>query len=676
MVQGFTFFNRDLSWLSFNERVLAEAGNPAVPLVERIRFLSIYSSNLDEFYRVRVPAVAALQQLDAEYNIYNDLQTSIPATVNRQQEMFGSLLSALIPELDEKGICFVYNQDIPPVILPALKHFFFTQILAFLQPVYLGGNDFFPESNRLYMAASVYSENGKNNIALINIPSDKLPRFTTIMEAGRQYIVFTDDIIREFLPLLFTDAVIKDMYSFKITRNADLSLEDEYEDDLAEKIEQQLAKRDLGLATRFLYDPAMPLHLLHALASSFSLPSAGLVAGGRYHNLKDLSALPVQNKALEYPSWPALSPFGDPDSLLAEIERRDMILHTPWQQYDTVLRFFNEAAASPDVEEIYVTLYRVANDSRIVNALISAARNGKKVFVLVELKARFDEANNIRWARQMRNAGVKIIYSVIALKVHAKIALVKKRCDMRIRYYGLLSTGNFNESTAKFYTDHILLTAHHGILRELELLFIFLSKRRKKIPDGLIHFDHLLVAQFTLQQRFLAMIDREMEHHRKGFPSGITIRLNNLEEKVLISKLYEASNAGVRIQLIVRSICCLIPGVPGQSEHITVTRIVDRFLEHGRLFIFCNNNREEIYLGSADWMNRNIYRRIEVCFPVYDPGIRQQLKEITALQLQDNVQAVHISSELENTPIKNDSPSLRSQEAIYEYLKQQRYAKV
>lgn len=347
-----------------------------------------------------------------------------------------------------------------------------------------------------------------------------------------------------------------------------------------------------------------------------------------------------------------------------------MLVNVPYQNYDAVLRFFNEASSDPKVEEIYTTLYRVASNSRIVNALMTAAKNGKKVMVLVELKARFDEANNIKWAKQMKAAGVKIIYSSIDLKVHAKVALVKRRHADETQYLGLLATGNLNESTAKFYTDHILLTAHQQMLLELESLFDFLSKKKKKpaLEDN-ISFEHLLVAQFNLQQMFLALIQREIDHAAEGKSSGITIKMNNLEEQKLISKLYEASQAGVKVQLIVRGICCLIPGVKGLSENITVRRIVDRFLEHGRIFIFDNNGTDDIYMGSADWMNRNIYNRIEVCFPLYDTALKSIILKMITLQLEDTLQAVMMDSSLLNVSIHDSAPR-RSQEEIYHLLRE------
>jgi polyphosphate kinase len=413
----------------------------------------------------------------------------------------------------------------------------------------------------------------------------------------------------------------------------------------------------------------MPLRTLQFITRYLDLKYADTVEGGRYHNLKDFFALPVSNPALLYEPWRAISSKVSNDEPLSEtIANKDLLINTPYHSYQTVLRFFNEAANNPDVEEIYISLYRVASDSRIVNALISAAKNGKKVMVVVELKARFDEANNLKWAKKMKSAGVQIIYSVTALKVHAKIALVKTRKGNRVSYSGLLATGNFNEGTAKFYTDHILITTNPDLLREVELLFIFLAKREKPSKDNQIKFSHILVAQFNLQSRFLELIDREIDNHKQGLSSGITVKMNNLEEKVMIDRLYEASQAGVKISLIVRGICCLIPGVKGLSENIFVKRIVDRYLEHGRVFIFDNNGQTDVYMGSADWMNRNIYNRIEVCFPVYDADIKQQLIQMIALQLNDNVQAVFIDEHFNQIrPVQENIP-IQSQMEIYRLL--------
>lgn len=670
-----TFFNRDLSWLRFNERILMEAERSTVPLLERIKFLSIFSSNLDEFYRVRMPILLALEKLsnreDNDIKIDDNLLNTANQFISDQQQRYGKVLrTELIPLLKENKINLIYGQPIPAQIEQNLTRYFLSQVMAFLQPVYLSANkDFFPANNELYFLVTLKKEVETENV-ILNIPSNQLPRFYKVDTADSTFIVFLDDIIRFHLDRIFPDQEITGCYSFKITRDAELDLKDEYPGSLSDQLEKQLLKRDLGLATRFLHQPGIPGEVMDSLKKLFNLKKANRIEGGQYHNLKDFMAFPVNSPKLSNQSWPKICNTDLIEGSLTEaIYKKDIIVHTPYQSYDSILRFFNEAAIDADTREIYVTLYRVASDSKIVNALISAAKNGKKVTVLVELKARFDEANNIKWAKKMREAGVDIIYSVTALKVHAKVALVKRQVGDRMHYSGLFSTGNFNESTAAFYTDHVLMTANKEMLREVELLFIFLAKRVKPRASDQIHFRHLLVAQFNLQTVFISLIDREIEHAKQGKAAAITIKMNNLEEKVLIDKLYEASTVGVKIDMIVRSICRLVPGVQGMSENIKVTRIVDRYLEHGRIFIFHNLGKEEVYLGSADWMNRNIYRRIEVCFPIYDAQIRQEIIDIIAIQKQDNVQAVCIDENMDNIPVETTGTPVASQYGIYQLLK-------
>jgi len=665
-------FDRDLSWISFNERVLLEAKREATPLLEKIKFLSIYSSNLDEFYRVRMPVLQALRKLSKKEN--NEIKQpeyllkQATITIHRQQEMFGEILKNIVlPQLKSHGIHFVYNEPIPENLEDELSSYFLSTILAFLQPVEISNpkTDFFPNNSQLYFLVNVEAEE-KAASYVLNIPSNELSRFYETNVDGQKYVLVIDDIIRQNLQLLFKNKQIKGCYSFKITRNAEMDLEDEYNLDIADLIEKQIQKRDLGLATRFLHEPGIPQSALMFLVQQLNLGHANVVEGGKYHNLKDLSDFPIKDAKLSNEKWPKViyPKFRKDLSLHQQMVEKDLLINPPYQSYDSVLRFFNEAATDELTTEIYTTLYRVASNSKIVNALITAAKNGKKVTVLVELKARFDEANNIKWAKKMKAAGVEIIYSVTALKVHAKVALVKRKQGIRIQYTGLFATGNFNETTANFYTDHILMTAHHGMLRELELLFLFLARREKPSDPNLIKFDHLLVAQFNLQAKFLTLIQREIEFANLGEPASITIKLNNLEEEVMINKLYEAANAGVRINLIIRGICRLIP-----IENITIRRIVDRYLEHGRIFLFHNNGNEEIFLGSADWMSRNIYRRIEVCFPIFNDEIKRELKEILLLQLKDNVQAVYINEEMNNIPVPEEGDLVQSQYAIYQYLK-------
>jgi polyphosphate kinase len=681
------YFDRDLSWLTFNYRVLEEVARTDTPLLERVFFLSVYSSNLDEFYRVRVPAVAALQKIKQTRETYISssgiqLLTKISSRQNHQLERFGQLFTGeILPALAAHGIHFLYHTPLSPAVSKAVNGYFLTQVMAFLTPVTLGRSDgnFFPENDLLYFLIILNQDSPGEQAVILNIPSDSLPRFYTTEVDGQRQILFIDDIIRDNLSHLFPGATISRAHSFKITRDAELDLEDEYQGGLAEKIEKKLAKRDAGLATRFLYEPGIPLRILGNLITRLNLEKASVIEGGRYHNLRDLAGFPLKDPTLSYEPWPAVPSLNGKDtSILQTIAKRDLLLHVPYHSYDTVLRFFNEAAIDAQVEEIYVTLYRVAKDSRIAHALMSASRNGKKVTVFVELKARFDEANNLRWARKMKEAGVKIVYSIPGLKVHAKIALVKQMVSGRVHYYGLLATGNFNENTAHFYTDHILLTGQHDLMRELELLFICLGRGKDPRKSEKIPFQHLLVAQFNLQERFLSLIDREIAHALDGRPASIIIKMNNLEEQKLINRLYDASQAGVRIKLLVRGICCCIPGIAGMSENISISRIVDRYLEHGRVFIFHNDGQEDIFLGSSDWMNRNIYRRIEVCFPLYDVRLKTEITQLIRLQLADNVSATPIDAANENPdtdmppPIRSDgTKAVRSQEAIYRYLTEQ-----
>ncbi|MEJ7738212.1 MAG: polyphosphate kinase 1 [Chitinophagaceae bacterium] len=668
------YFDRDLSWLSFNERVLMEAERDTVPLLERLSFLSIYSSNLDEFYRVRIPALLALQKLAAKKEAIQGAQTSVHSIVlaaneriKKQLERFGNIIRHLIPKLSEHGAYLLYGDLLPVAIMPQLSDYFFCNVLAFLQPVYLRSSKkiFFPVNNQLYLAVFTEGAADTAEIIIINIPTAHLPRFYNVMQDDHQYIVFLEDIIRAHLPQVLKPAVLTGSFNFKVTRDAEISLEDEFEGDVADKIERQIAKRDFGYATRFLYQQGFPAHSLHLIIERLGLQEAITVEGGPYHNLKDLNGVNIFNPALKYPGWPAIR-VNQFQCLLDYVVARDILLHTPYQSYDTVLRFFNEAAIDSDVTEIYTTMYRLASDSRIGNALISASANGKSVKVFMELKARFDEANNLKWAKKFKANGISVVYSENSLKVHAKIALVKRTGSSGIYRLGLLATGNLNENTSRFYTDHVLLTAHKEMLEEVEQIFLLLNK--KQVKDAANKFNHLLVAQYNLQTRFIDLIEREITNQKSGLPAEITIKVNNLEEKLLINKLYEASRAGVKVNLIVRSICCIVPGVKGMSDHISVTRIVDRYLEHGRIFIFHNNGNEEVFMGSADWMNRNIYRRIEVCFPVYDHQYKKDLLHMVRLQLSDNVQGVNIDHNLNNTVRADGSSPVRSQESIYQFL--------
>ncbi|MDJ1483014.1 polyphosphate kinase 1 [Cytophagaceae bacterium YF14B1] len=681
------YFNRDLSWLSFNYRVLQEANNSKVPLFERIRFLSIFSSNLDEFFRVRMRSLQAITQLSVNeelsstvFSSEEELLKEVQHTIIKQQEEFGLLLTQkILPELQQQSIHLYYKEDLSDIDKPFISEYFFSRILSFLQPEQLT-----PEhkgkiqltDNVLYfiLAFSTPSQPEKINYSLLNIPHSSLPRFFKITHRNADtHILFLDDIIREYLPQIFPNQTIQGCYCIKVNQNADIDIADEFSGEIDKQIAKMLEDRQASFPTRFLYDESMPTSLQQFLADYFVLNPQEMIAGGRYHNLKDLSSLPLAEQAhLNYPPQPPLH-HKDIDwnqSIFTSIEQGDRLLHFPYQSYNYVLRFFNEAAIDPTVEQIMITLYRIASDSFIANALISAAKNGKKVTVFVELKARFDEANNLKWAKKMQAAGIHLVYSIPSMKVHAKIALVKRKASaIQTQCYGLLATGNFNESTARFYTDHALLTCHEGIMSELDTLFTYLQSREQPVNQS-FSFQHLLVAPFNLQNKFESLIDQEIANHQAGLPARITIKLNNLQERHMIDKLYEASKAGVPVDLIVRGICCLIPQQKNISPTITVRRIVDRYLEHARVFIFHNNGQPQTFLGSADWMNRNIHRRVEVCFPLYNPTLQSEIQQIIQLQLADNQQACSIDQYMKMHPIRNSQLSIQAQQAIYSFLKE------
>ncbi|QNL50502.1 polyphosphate kinase 1 [Olivibacter sp. SDN3] len=669
------FFSRDLSWLTFNDRILDEATYARTPLKEKMKFLAIYSSNLDEFYRVRIPVLMALKKINkneaiAENIIKKGEFKAVKQTIVQQQERFGQILSSqILPLLHKEDVHLVYNEPIPLTILEKTRYYFFCTLAGYLEIIYPKKQRFFPRNNQLYLAI-FFTDQSDEQLALVNIPSNIVSRFLKVDFNGTSYILFIDDIIKQYLQVFFPEKEIIGVYSFKVTRDAELDLQDEYEGDIAEKIEQQLNQRDFGLATRLLYQPDLPETYLAALVQVFTLKKANKVAGGYYHNLKDFFDFPIYNSAWEYKAAPPIVSClkNEAASVFDSLDRRDLLINTPYESYDTVLRFFNEAAIDPYVEDIYTTMYRVAPESRIARALISAAKNAKKVTVFVELKARFDESNNIKWAKQMKEAGVQIIFSIPKLKVHAKTTLVKRRISDKVQHYGLFATGNLNENTAKTYTDHILLTAGREMTADLQKLFLFLAERKHPATGDYILFKQLLVAQFNLLPSFINLIDREIEHAQQGKKASIILKMNNLEEQRLIDKLYEASEKGVQITLIIRGICRLRPGLAKANTPINVIRIVGRYLEHGRVFIFDNNDNPKIYLGSSDWMNRNIYRRIEVCFPIHDVELKNRLCKIIQLQLQDDVAAVNLDHCLNNVekPSKN---GIHAQEDIYRYLK-------
>ena len=675
-------FNRDISWLGFNFRVLQEAADENVPLYERIKFLSIFSSNLDEFFRVRYPSVFAFSKLNpktqvkASVGFNDDIPEKMQNEINRQLKFFGLILvEQLIPALKSNGINFYYKSQIRGEHLSEIRDLFLSNVLSFIQPLLLEGNfeqRFIPENNRLYFVVTLKSSDHVTiRNAVINIPSNKLPRFFVLSPLNdEEYVIFIDDIIRENMVCLFPGSEILGVYSIKFNRDAELNLDEEYSDDLLNKIEKQLKKREFGPPSRFLFEDGMPRNVQLFLASVFDLQFEEMFAGGRYHNLSDLSSFPSFNKNLKYPKRKALNIVGGMHcgDIFNVLAKQDLLLHLPYHSYNPVLSFFNQAAIDVEVTEIYITLYRVAADSHIVNALIGAAKNGKKITVFIELKARFDEANNIRWSREMKEAGIKMIYSLPHIKVHSKIALVKKGSGKEALNYAILSTGNFNEITAQFYTDHLLMTTDLSIIEELTQLFKYLQADKKENEKPKPKFEKLLVSQFNMTEKFERLVETEIKKALLGGEALVRIKINNLEEPGMISLLYRASQAGVKINLCVRGICCLMPGVMGMSENITIRRLVDQYLEHSRLFIFGKDDSAKVIMGSADWMTRNLYHRIEVCVAIKNVTLKKELVDYFEIQWSDTAKSVELTSALESKPHEPTENAVNAQQSIYTYL--------
>lgn len=678
--------NRDLSWLSFNYRVLQESKDPRVPLYERIKFLAIYSSNLDEFFRVRVAGIRSLinisksAQKELEFDPSNLLK-KISKEINKQQKEYGEIFrEIIIPELKKNNVCLIDENKTTDKQKEFISKYFNERIIPQIQPILLVKNKIVPflRNRRLYLAVILKPKskvNGKanpkttrNRYAIVEIPSNHLPRFIDLpSEDENKFIIFLDDIIRFHLKSIFLGYDIIGAYSIKLTRDAELYIDDEFSGNLLEKIERSLLKRNIGAPSRFLYDEKMPKIFLRLLKETFYIENDDLVPGAKYHNFSDFFTFPspAGNNLFNEPLPPLRHPQLDKYRYLFDaIKKHDFLVHFPYQTYDYVLQFLDQAADDPYVTSIYVTQYRVAKGSEVVSALVKAARRGKKVMVFVELKARFDEESNIHWAEEMKSQGINVLYSFPGLKVHSKLALVKRTVDKSDKYYCYMATGNFNEKTAQLYSDTGLFTSDSRLTKEVKMVFNHL--RDTKIKPK---FKHLLVAQFNMRKYFVKLIDNEIEYAKKGKKAQITLKMNSLEDKKMISKLYEASNAGVKINLIIRGICCLVPGVLGLSKNIKVISIVDRYLEHSRIFIFHNDGHPKIYAGSADWMRRNLSRRIEVVFPIYDRNLKKEIMDIIHLQLNDNVKARIIDRYDKNNYKKNRIIRLNhSQVDTHKYL--------
>jgi polyphosphate kinase len=667
--------DRDLSWLSFNKRVLDETGFPDLKVYDKIKFLAIHASNLDEFARVRLAELEqeVLKSSEEAKDYHTKLLTQARNEVYLQSIAAREIFDKnILPELQANGIILYYNtEELLPDHKDEVMHIFMSKVLSYLQPVIITSRtNVFLDDRMLYFLVTLNAGHRLEDLKIIlNIPNNTLPRFYTLSKfGGKHYIIFLDDIIRIGSKILFKDYVFNGFYSIKLNRNADLHLDEKNEDqdELIEELQRGFDYRRTGEPSRFQYDSAMPPKLVEFCWQRFSLEAEEMLPVGRYLSSTDLMKFPnpVGHSLVQAP-WtplkhPSLQLFSN---YFEDISQRDYLLHFPYQTYDYALVFFNTAVLDQSVTEIMATFYRVAQDSHIVNALISAAKNGKKVKAFVELKARFDEANNLYWAEQMSKAGVEIKYSIPGIKVHAKAALIKRREKGVEKKYAYFGTGNFNEKTAGIYSDMGLLTANEELCNELESVFQFLYQRKQPQP-----FQRLLVGQFGSLEKFLSLMDNEIMLAKNGKECGITIKVNNLEDEEIIDKLYEASQAGVPVKMIVRSICRIKPGVKGLSENITLLRVVGRYLEHSRVFHFVNEGKNEIYLGSADWMRRNLRNRVEVVFPIIDPAIKEEILSFLRIQLTPATKTQMLSPDLSTIPWQHPPEQYSAQESFAQHL--------
>ena len=671
-------YPRELSWLSFNARVLQEAQDPNVPLIQRVRYLGIFSSNLDEFFRVRVAEVRRLISLSsgAQRQRAKKLLAAIQYRVRVVQQDFEKVYGALMSELAKKGVYLINERQLDAGQLAFVEAFFHDRVLPELEPILLQDDQPIPHlaDESLYLAVDIETSEGPQ-YALLEVPTSSLGRFIEIprrkRRQGRVFIAL-DNIIRACLPQVFRgvfDIESIAAFCFKFSRDAELEIDASINESLIERMASSLKQRQRADTVRFVFDEQIPARLLDYLRKRFGFGKYdSMIPGGRYHNSKDFLSFP--NAGPKYLEFKPLTPIrierleGE-TNLFDAIREKDVFLYYPYHPFDYIVDLLKTAALDPAVRAIRICLYRVAKNSRVVDALINAKNNGKNVQVVVELAARFDELANINWAQRLTDTGIEVIFGIPGLKVHSKLFLIERQEDQAIRYYSHIGTGNFNEKTARLYTDFTLLTFDQNIGRDVAQVFEFLKYTYRR-PD----YQMLLVSPHSSRSGLVAMIDREIRHAREGYRAEMLLKCNNLVDQQLNHKLYEASQAGVEIRLIVRGMCSLKPGVPGLSENIEAISIVDRYLEHPRAYIFHNRGQPSYYIGSADLMTRNIDYRVEVLCPVLDADAQQMLQDILDQQWHDNTKARTLDADQTNrilTPAKK-AAKIRSQETIHRYL--------
>ena len=676
-----SLYNRDISWLKFNARVLQEAEDPDVPLIERIRFLGIHSNNMDEFFRVRYSFVRRLQ-LSTVKNHEDNLEGHSPGKllkqlsklVNEQQQLSQKIYEHLREELAKESIEIISEQELTQKQAQFVRDVYRNQVSPALTNLMLSQAPEFPylRDKGIYLAVRLMKGDSEQ-FSIIEVPSGAMNRFIALPKYGKQYIMYLDDVLRYNLSSIFHifnyDSI--EAHTVKITRDAELTLDDDVSKSFMEKVQKGLLERREGDPVRFVYDRNISEVTLNLLVDGLGISEFdGLIAGGRYHNKKDLVRFPnVGGPSLEHKKLPIIPhPALDEDrSIISVLKKQDVLLFTPYHDFGKVIRLLREAAIDPKVRVLKVTLYRLASQSRIISALVNAAKNGKDVTVFIELQARFDEANNIKWTNMLRAEGIKVVSGVPGLKVHSKLTLIRRdEGKEKLVDYCVVGTGNYHEGTAKIYTDYHLLTSKKQITKEVRKVFTFIESPYKQY-----NYKHLLVSPNSTREGIFALIDREIAHARAGREAKFWVKINSVSDHEMIAKLYEASASGVSIRMIVRGINCIDFSNKALSGTIEAISIVDRFLEHTRAFCFHNNGQSEYYISSADWMTRNLNRRVEVTVPIYDDKIKRQLRDHFEILWKDNTKSRIFDANQSNAYRKLNGPKIRAQLDMHTYVKKQ-----
>lgn len=671
-----SYINREVSWLQFNERVLQEAQDESVPLIERLRFLGIFSNNLDEFFKVRYATVKRIDEAGKAGRSElggipaNELLEIITQIVIKQQSDSLVILDAIHKRLEDENIYIINETQIDENQHIFIKNYYIQHVSPALVTIILNDQVKLPtlKDSAAYLAVKMLLDDDTIQYALIEIPKS-IDRFVVLPKKDFcDYIIMLDDLLRYCLNDIFNIFDYKSIsaHMIKITRDGELDFESDLSKSFIEKISDSVKHRQIGDPVRFVYDKTIDKETLDYLMTKMGIESTdSVIPGGRYHNRRDYMDFPSLGRTdLMYEKIKPLPVKGLSleNSIFSTIANKDYLLYTPYHTFSYVVKFLREAALDPKVKTIKITIYRLAQISHVASSLINAAKNGKKVTVSIELQARFDEQANIDYAEQMQTDGINLLFGVRGLKVHSKMCIIEREEEGKLMRYGFISTGNFNESTAKIYTDFTLFTANQKILKDINKVFDFFEVNYK-----IFTYKHIITSPHYTKSKIFKLIDREIVNVKMGKPAYIKLKLNSVSSYMMIDKLYEASRAGVKIQMIVRGICCLVPGIQGMSENIEIISIIDKFLEHTRMYVFCNNDNPDVYISSADWMTRNIENRVEVTCPIYDQDIKQELLDIFEISWNDNVKARILSSTQDNEYKVNNLPKVRTQFATYDY---------